>query len=120
MLVSLSRWRPIWKHLSQVSQQTIFQSNNFFTASFWLTILLIVGLTVTIIVGFWFLHIVFSAYHYFVCRRLELWDHQPENKRLLIEEPAVLLNIHKKESTDSDPAKDVLLPKELRQDEFNA
>ncbi|KAI6191314.1 hypothetical protein M3Y97_00215100 [Aphelenchoides bicaudatus] len=88
----------------------------FESTSFWLTVLLIVGLIVTIIIGFWFLHIVLSAYHYFVYRSGELWDQQPEHKQLLTNERPETVKVHKTESADSDPAKEVFLPKELRQD----
>jgi hypothetical protein len=83
-----------------------------FLASFWLTIFLIIGLTVTIALGFWFLHIVLSSYHYFIDRQLTIWDHQPESKHLLIEEPSIYVKTHKDSDAQNDPATEVLLSDE--------
>ncbi|KAI6243792.1 hypothetical protein M3Y99_00043300 [Aphelenchoides fujianensis] len=74
------------------------------TTGFWLSISLLIGLGATIAVGCWFLHIVLSAYWFFVYRRKEILDQRnPEQNKLLPQLP---------NGIEADEGNAELMPKE--------
>jgi hypothetical protein len=59
----------------------------------------------TIIIGFWFMHIILSTYNYFVDQSNEIWDQQVDIRKLLVEEPpSVFIKNRRSDVDEKDPS----------------